>query len=653
MKWLAAIAVLGALLRFIPSVVPYLDLDSSIYLLASQDYHAAIMNGSIFSNPLTKQFYTAIEYWPPLYPFLSGIIGNAWISAALFGWLAIFPVFWLGRSLWDEETGLFAAGIMAIHPYVVWFARLPRTESLYIFLAAMAMWLLLSSKERGKLDWKSLCGGVCLGLAYCTRFDALGLAPAVLLSCWVLRGLKRAFWGAGGFLLASLPYFMYLAMLNGGPSLMTPDKVLYDTMEGIWTRVNHRPMYDFTTEFGLPGIFKINPADPEVGKMMSQAAPSLVGEGLRRLPNTIALVAEIWKVVLVPLAFALVKIKDRRVWALLLVLAPSCLMAIFTSWDPNPRYHSFTLVPISLLAGFGFKVMLDVTAPGKKWVVIIAGAIIPLQLSSSWIIPALHHFDQRGLTDFSFLELVPDAVSVKMRIIFCTAVLGAFCFAHYKRYAWIAAFAVASCLAWGAAFPALGCAGGMLRIAVPLSLLVLPFVMALYYFLLSGKEEAWGRPLRNAVCIISAIIAICDIFMIEAWGTAHSRLVHCPKVSEYLAEAAKNYKDDGRNIGFGRSGPVVLAFQQVDALRSRCRWLPLMRKSNVKDVLKEQKPDFVLLSVPEPNTDMTGKVLVIDAPEMKISEDVELIGSYPAAGGINGAPRWWRLYAVKKAPPAK
>ncbi len=647
-KWLAIIAAVGALLRFIPSQTPYLDLDSSIYLLASEDYRTAIMNGSIFSNPLTKQFYTAIEYWPPLYPILSGIIGNAWLSAALFGWLAIFPVFWLGRSLWDEDTGLFAACIMAIHPYLVWFARVPRTETLYIFLASLALWLLLSAKDRGKLDWRSFLGGGCLGLAYCTRFDALGLVPAVLLSCFALRGMKRVFWGACGFFAASLPYLIFIAKLSGGPALMTPDKVLYDTLEGIWTKAHHRPMYDFTTKYGLPGIFNIDPDDPEVKQMLVTQTPALVREGLRRLPHTIASVAKIWEIILVPLAFSLVKIKDRRVWAVGIVLLPSLLMAIFTAWDPNPRYHAFTLLPLSLLAGLGFKEMLNLPAPNKVWMWIIVAVIIPMQLFSAWIIPVIQHFDQRGLTDSCFIELVPGAAQIKMNVIFGAVILGAVVYAMWKRYASTAAFIAAACLAWGAVLPSLSCAGGILRLAIPVSILLLPLVIALYYYMLPSNGKSWGKPLRNTVAVISAIIAISDLLMLEAWGTAHSRLVHCPAASEYLSEVARNYKDDGKSLGFGRKGPIILAYQQVDALRSGCRWQPLLRSRAMKYALEEQKPDYVLLEAPEPNADMSGKNLVVTVPEMEYTGQVELIGSYPAAGGINGAPRWWRLYAVKK-----
>ena len=67
----------------------------------------------------------------PVYPFLLGLVHFlvpdlelcGLIVSVVAGTLTILAVYWLGRMLFDERLGLLAAGLCAIHPYLVMPAR--------------------------------------------------------------------------------------------------------------------------------------------------------------------------------------------------------------------------------------------------------------------------------------------------------------------------------------------------------------------------------------------------------------------------------------------------------------------------------------------------------------------------------------------------
>ncbi len=64
------------------------------------------------------------------------------LPSTLFGIGAVWSLFFLGRALWDSETGLLAAFLLAISPFHVWFSTEARMYGLLSFAAIAFVWSL-------------------------------------------------------------------------------------------------------------------------------------------------------------------------------------------------------------------------------------------------------------------------------------------------------------------------------------------------------------------------------------------------------------------------------------------------------------------------------------------------------------------------------
>lgn len=152
----------------------------------------------------------ATALWPPGYSFyLAGwyrVFGDG-LSVArtaniIAGCLTVVPIFFIGRRLFDERTALLGAGIAAMLPsFVVWTPVL-LSETLFTFLFACSIALMLESAFGGRLrPLVVVATGLSIGFAALVRGQALVLMP---IACvwWLLNGVDaRAAlrWGAIGF----------------------------------------------------------------------------------------------------------------------------------------------------------------------------------------------------------------------------------------------------------------------------------------------------------------------------------------------------------------------------------------------------------------------------------------------------------------------
>lgn len=651
---LAVVALLGAVLRFWPNPMPYMELDASIYVRAAGEYAHAIQDGTIFTNALSADNYSAVEYWPPLYPMLGGLFRSPLGVAAVAGWLAIFPVFALGRALFREEgdeadlanfVGLVAAAFVAIHPYLVWWSRVPRSESLYILWAALAMWCVLPGHHRGK-GWL-LGGGACVGLAFTTRFDGVGLALALVLAlAWQRRRVAPIVWFVLGALISALPYLLFLAHLNGGtPTLITPQKSLYDTLEGVWTRAYERSTYEFTVEYGVPGLFRFNLNENQMDIVRDSQTLKLVGEGIVAIPRTLVEVSCNWMLLAAPLLLSLKFWRERRLQTLLLAASPCLGMAIFMSWDPNPRYYAFSLIPLSVVGARGLYYLATGATPAKIWRWLICGVVVPLSLAWAWVIPSEVHFDQHGPTDAMFLELMPQASHLhSAMVVFGFAEASILLYFVSPWLAALIAFVGAAGVSWGSALPALQMQAGWFRSAVPGGVLLLSLLAFPMY--LSMPRKMWGE---RAVLWFMGLFATASIYgagMLQIWGEAQARLEYCPQMNAYLSEQAERWQLSKiipfAHPGFGARGPRVLASQQVDALSSGARWVPFSGNADWSTLITKEQPRYVLLTLPEPDAGDSG--ISINVPELCATGAVRLVKRERAYGSDDTCSRWWCLY---------
>ena len=675
---LFAMFLTGAVLRLYPGAMPYCELDGAVYLRTSAEIAEAFGNGSLWYQPFCGDYYSSVDYWPPLFPLLAAFLGGPYALSAWAGALAFLPVYalakalfaeaeWLcladrasrvsekpelpdagGHDAWAERSALVAAACVAWHPYLAWLGRVPRSETLYILLAALALFCLLPAKH-GRFCW--LAGGISLGLAYTVRFDGLFMAPAAALAVAYLRGRRAVFWMLVGLVLGAAPYLAYLAWLNGGsPSLIPPKKVIYDALEGVYTQAHNCSLFDFSCQYGLPGLSSLRGSKEEFQQLLSAQTLSVMGLGVKRLPANLLEGTIVWGWLAWPLLLSCRYASDRRWRALLLCCLPVLGMAMFMSWDVSPRYYAFSLVPLSCLAAKGLEGLARWPEPGLRWRWICGAAVCPLWLTLVWPIPRPLHFDQHGPVDTAYWELLPQAENLRLLAIASGIGLAAvLSWRGRKALAGLAGTALAVCLAGGPVLSAAEGAVSSFQLALPAALLGLLMCPAVLYATL--PKRCWGAGMWAWVAMVWTIISWGSLITLESWSAAHGRILCSAACADYLGQRV--YARSawavplGARAGFGNSGPRVMALQQIDAVRSGARWLPWDPRASVASVLRREQPDFVIAAFPDPLRHDDRSVVVV--PELQASGGLKLTASFLVPGG-GAVQRQWRVYTYKMTP---
>lgn len=93
---------------------------------------------------------------PPLYYLVSHFWfwlghGDAWVRSISWvcGVLTIWLAYLIGKELYSERTGLWAAAIAAVMPYLVWFSQDATDYSWFIAVYSLSFYLLIRARNRG------------------------------------------------------------------------------------------------------------------------------------------------------------------------------------------------------------------------------------------------------------------------------------------------------------------------------------------------------------------------------------------------------------------------------------------------------------------------------------------------------------------------
>lgn len=140
---------------------------------------------------------TPTSHWSFIYPlYLAGIYAVTGyhplvarlLQGAVGGALLCFLVYKIGRRVVNEETGLVGAGLAAVYGYFIYYNVALMTETFFIVLVLLTLYLALELKENPTLiRWVGL--GFSLGLAGLLRQTILLFAPFLLL--WLFWELKK------------------------------------------------------------------------------------------------------------------------------------------------------------------------------------------------------------------------------------------------------------------------------------------------------------------------------------------------------------------------------------------------------------------------------------------------------------------------------
>jgi 4-amino-4-deoxy-L-arabinose transferase-like glycosyltransferase len=131
--------------------------------------------------------YTLTGYHPLAARLIQGIVAGVLISLL---------VYRIGRRVADETTGLIAAGLAAVYGYFIYYNAALMTETFFIVLVLLSLFLSLEIKEKPAL-WRWVALGLTLGTAGLLRQTVLLFVPFLMLWLfWELRNERAARWYA-------------------------------------------------------------------------------------------------------------------------------------------------------------------------------------------------------------------------------------------------------------------------------------------------------------------------------------------------------------------------------------------------------------------------------------------------------------------------
>jgi 4-amino-4-deoxy-L-arabinose transferase-like glycosyltransferase len=343
-------------------------------------------------NWLTGQGYSFTGYsdvhHTPMYPLLSGLFylltrnfassqANAMelasnICYVLFGVLLVIPIYLLTKEMYGRRAAVVSAGLVAVYPAIstapLFWGTL--TEPPYYFFVYTGLFMVLLAMRRERW-WAFLLAGMCFGLAYLTRpeavaYVAIGGAIIALVRLFEKRLLKRATWIGlviylAGFLLFFLPYVYYVYRETG--SWMVSEKAGVTFVTCIGLSESNTVAFDQAT-WGLDStgleVFFFSRESYHVNMLdVIRAYPAefvqLVLRNIRRFIGGF-LSLELFSYYLLPLmgiAFFRTAWDKRRVKGELLLLASLTPVLVFLFFFIQDRYIATLLPTLVIWLGLG------------------------------------------------------------------------------------------------------------------------------------------------------------------------------------------------------------------------------------------------------------------------------------------------------------
>ncbi len=197
-------------------------------------------DGALQYIPMAKYFASGFldkglrEYGQqPLYPILIAMVSH-WVNdfevagklvSTLFGVMVIFPVYFLGKRIFDQKIAFLAAFALVIHPYIRRFSGDVLKESTYLFFLAAAIWFTWRTLEREKIV-PYLLIPLFSAIAYLVRPDGMEVLWVVFFYILFMRkfGSPERKWAVALLLVLSafilfLPYLLHLKGVTGAWAL--------------------------------------------------------------------------------------------------------------------------------------------------------------------------------------------------------------------------------------------------------------------------------------------------------------------------------------------------------------------------------------------------------------------------------------------------
>ncbi len=140
---------------------------------------------------------TPTAFWPIGYPGFLALhfslfgpsLGVAKVANVVLYIGVLYLSYAVAKRLFSSEMcGRLALGLLAFYPNHIAYSSLVATETLFLFLLLLGVFLLMRSRAKGVMG---LLSGVVFGLAVLVKTYAL-LVPLVILASWIMLGRRRS-----------------------------------------------------------------------------------------------------------------------------------------------------------------------------------------------------------------------------------------------------------------------------------------------------------------------------------------------------------------------------------------------------------------------------------------------------------------------------
>lgn len=154
------------------------------------------LDGALHYIPIAKDFVSglygkALSGNQPLYPIFVALVSQmvsdfelaGKLVSSFFGILMIFPVYFLGKRIFDQKIAFLSTFFLVIHPYIRRFSADVLKESIYLFFLGTAVWFSWVTIQ-GKKKYPYLLIPFFSVLAYLVRPD--GIESLIIVFFYIL-----------------------------------------------------------------------------------------------------------------------------------------------------------------------------------------------------------------------------------------------------------------------------------------------------------------------------------------------------------------------------------------------------------------------------------------------------------------------------------
>src|SRR4030067_1720166 len=196
------------------------------------------LDGAFQFIPLAKDFASGLfgkalsHDQQPLYSLLVAFV-SPWVSdfdvagklvSTLFGILLIFPVYFLGKRIFDEKIAFLSSLLLVVHPYLRRFSADVLKESTYLFFFAAALrfaWNAIQEEKKYAFFFVPICSVI----AYLVRPDGV---EVLLIAFFFILLIKK-------FSIPKRKRTVILLLILSSVLLLLPYLVYLREIRGAWT----------------------------------------------------------------------------------------------------------------------------------------------------------------------------------------------------------------------------------------------------------------------------------------------------------------------------------------------------------------------------------------------------------------------------------